>query len=228
MELRQKTEKAILSTKEIEPIVVRCAWVYGKSFGNTQIAHNIFTGNLDENGNSIIKGDAGKKYAWIHIDDVGEAYQRLVESPSTLVANEIFNLADDTNVSIGEIVEAGRKITNPQKGKIMNVARDTDEWGVLLEQSCRMDCQKLQNATGWYPRHRNMMDNFESHVTSFLLCKQLQQQKQQPQQQNQPHPNDLIAKAEEEAKKRTEDLKSKANEDQANNNQQTKKDNKKK
>jgi len=164
---RVAAEKAVLGAKEIDGLVLRPAFVYGGTMGRFHQAHWI-TGAFDAQGNSVVKGDPLRKFGWVHIHDLAEAYLRLVEAPASVVAHQIYNVADDTNVSMKDLIEAGRKLSSPKPATaIIYQPASSEFFDQAMETSCLTSHHKMTSHVGWIPRHGDMMKNLAIYGASY-------------------------------------------------------------
>ncbi|GAA0996854.1 NAD-dependent epimerase/dehydratase family protein [Streptomyces rhizosphaericus] len=119
-----------------------------------------------EAGNPIFYGDTAKRWSWVHVDDLADAYVRILEQPEAL-DGEVFVIADDQRLTAldmqytavraagftGEIA-----LASAEQGGMMQMAADQDEL---------VSSAKAHRLLGWRPRHASFTDNPAQHYRAW-------------------------------------------------------------
>ena len=157
---RYHFENAVLAA---QGCVVRPSWVYGGSGGNS---NSFFFDNLHlVTGTITIKGKGEKRYSWVHVDDLADAYVRICFAPRDVVKGQIFNISAKEYPSYEEILLAAAKasgINNP-------VIRHEDAYSRFLEVTVRIDPQKAKDILQWTPKHRGFIEEMDLYFPAWLL-----------------------------------------------------------
>jgi 2-alkyl-3-oxoalkanoate reductase len=95
-------ERLVLAANEargVPGIVLRPAGVYGMG----GIFGRFWAGPIAAGRRAGFPGDGARMFSFVHVDDCAEAYVRCVEDP---VPGQVFNIADDEPVAIGDLIRA--------------------------------------------------------------------------------------------------------------------------
>jgi nucleoside-diphosphate-sugar epimerase len=81
---------------------MRPGFMYGLD-GSSSVSATWF--QMGEEGKAIYRGDTEKGWSWVHINDLAEAYVRVVES-SVAIDGEVFCIADEQRPKCIEVMKA--------------------------------------------------------------------------------------------------------------------------
>eukprot|EP01102_Stenamoeba_stenopodia_P012713 TRINITY_DN4040_c0_g1_i1.p1 TRINITY_DN4040_c0_g1~~TRINITY_DN4040_c0_g1_i1.p1 ORF type:complete len:324 (-),score=79.22 TRINITY_DN4040_c0_g1_i1:143-1054(-) len=160
---RRSLEQRVLTASNADGVVIRPAYVYGKR--NVGVFYNYFE-QATKKEEVFITTNPSVGWSHIHVDDLAEAYVRIVDAPRANVSGQIFNVTDDSRTTNEEIARefaglAGYKgpiASKPEKG-----------WPVA-NRSVYASSRKLTRITGWYPKHIGILSEAEvyyNHWKSF-------------------------------------------------------------
>jgi len=147
----------IAMTGLAEGVVVRPGFVYGASGG--QFLLPFFATN--SRGELEIVGNPNKMYSWVHVGDVAAAFVLVAEAPRWLVAGEIFNLSDDSRVTLRQIREAFVKHKTGKEVKVVQVPLPdvkVNWFSHAIEGHVVMSAAKIRRVLHWSPRHGPVLD----------------------------------------------------------------------
>jgi nucleoside-diphosphate-sugar epimerase len=157
---RVEVEKMVLKGERVNTIVIRPGCVYGKQGGLT----GLWFGSAENDKVFSMVGSGNNRWAMVHVDDLADAY---VRAALTGYSREIFNIADSSHVTIGEIAQAIARVTGYNdriKFKAPDDARreigDLAD-GLAIDQ--QVDSIKARSILGWNPRHHG----FTQDVTVY-------------------------------------------------------------
>jgi len=131
----------------VSGVVLRPGFVYGGNFGRF-IGH-WFEGN--KQGEIEIFGNPEKKWAWIHVNDVAEAYSIVAVHPAA--AGQVFDVVDGTTISTAAEIQIAWARAAGVKGAVKHSPANTDPFSQSLENTSWPTGEKLRHSTGWFPRH---------------------------------------------------------------------------
>jgi len=147
---RPAVERRVLTAERVNGVVIRPGVVYG---GRGGIPGAWFAGA--ESGALQLVGDGGNRWAMVHVEDLADLYLRAGEQA---VGGEVFNAADHSTSSVGELVAAVVAATG-YRDQIRQLPLATARelmgefaGGLALDQ--RIDASKAARLLGWQPRHR--------------------------------------------------------------------------
>jgi len=159
---RNDFSKALISDKEVEGVILRPGWVYGGNSGK------YITGWFEHNqkGEIEIVGNPDKKWSWVHIQDLADAYVKVVGASKGLVTGEIFDVADDTRVTFGQLRLAFAKAAGLE-GKVVYTPAGTDAWSKLSEVTALVTAAKIKRVLGWQPKHGTLFDDLDLYYLAY-------------------------------------------------------------
>lgn len=158
---RPAVEQEVLQASELRTVVVRPGCVYGKQGG---LMSMWFDGVMNRNDLRIV-GDGSNRWSLVHVDDLAEAYVRIAERE---VSRSIFNIADESQQTVGEMIQAIARATG-YTGTItyVPVEEAATTLGSLAESLAldqHLDAHKATEELGWHPRHNNFAGNAETYL----------------------------------------------------------------
>jgi len=149
------TSKALLEhyldacgySKELEYVIVRLFNVYGPRLEGRVVA-NLLNNALSDK-DLIVHGDGKQTRCFTYIDDVVEAFYRLIENKKCY--NQIFNIGNPRETDMNELARI-IKNTGKSASRIRYV-RHKDYYGAGYEDISRRvpDISKITKFTGWKP-----------------------------------------------------------------------------
>ncbi|MCX4234893.1 MULTISPECIES: NAD-dependent epimerase/dehydratase family protein [Streptomyces] len=143
--------------------VVRPGFMYGGP-ATTSMTGQWFA--AAEAGNPVFYGDTAKRWSWVHVDDLADAYVRILGNP-TAVDGEVFVIADDQRLTALDMqYAAGRAagytgeitLETADAGGMMQLAADQDEL---------VTSAKAHRLLGWRPRHASFTDAPDRHYRAW-------------------------------------------------------------
>lgn len=143
--------------------VVRPGFLYGGP-ATTSMTGQWFA--AAEAGDPVFYGDPAKRWSWIHVDDLADAYVRILDHPAA-VDGEVFVIADDQRLAALDVQRtavraAGHpgeiRLDSAAAGGIMQLAADQDEL---------VSSAKAHRLLGWRPRHLSFTDAPERHYRAW-------------------------------------------------------------
>jgi len=155
---RVVNERAILKRTDIYGVVVRPAFVFGKK---SRHFVNFFHDALIEN--KITVQNPYISWSQIHIDDLVEFYVRLIDTPHSVVASQVFNIADQSRNTNLQIAKKFAQIA-AFKGEIELDEKNVSEF---RSKTVVVDNTKAMMYVGWKPRHKLMLDEADIHFNSW-------------------------------------------------------------
>jgi nucleoside-diphosphate-sugar epimerase len=157
-----------LAASGLAHTVVRPGFMYGGSAA-TSMTGQWFA--AAEAGNPVFYGDTAKRWSWVHVDDLAEAYVRVLDNPAA-VDGEVFVIADDQRMAALDVQRAavraagytgGITLESAHAGGMMQLAADQDEL---------VTSAKAHRLLGWRPRHASFTDNPVLHYRAWKAAQQ--------------------------------------------------------
>ena len=174
VEKRRQCENSILAFSQkpgvfLRTAVTRPGFVYGGQGGS--VADDYFGIPIDQD--LVIYGSLEKRWSWVHVDDLGDAYVLLARSPTA--KGQIYNLASmSDNPTHGELRTKMAKAAgwDEKKNKVEQrpVPKDDVMLGVF-EASSVINPVKAYEQLGWKPRHVSFLDQIDVYYQSWLANK---------------------------------------------------------
>eukprot|EP00743_Colponemidia_sp_Colp-15_P000661 GILK01000737.1.p1 GENE.GILK01000737.1~~GILK01000737.1.p1 ORF type:complete len:289 (+),score=39.36 GILK01000737.1:139-1005(+) len=137
-------------------VVLRPGFVYGHHSGF--FGSVVFT-SIAKATDSVALCDANIKWAYIHVDDLADAYVRAAEGS---IKGEVFNVSDDSNVTLQEVTDAVATVF----GKSSITVNSAPEHG-WLNRHCLSSYAKLHKTFGWTPSRKSIVDEIPVLVKAW-------------------------------------------------------------
>ncbi len=156
-----------LAASGLAHTVVRPGFIYGGP-ATTSLTAQWFA--AAEASTPVFYGDVTKRWSWVHVDDLADAYVRILERPSA-VDGEVFVIADDQRLAALEVQQAALRaagyggevaLETAEAGGIMQVAADQDEL---------VSSAKAHRLLDWRPRHVSFTDAPERHFLAWQAAR---------------------------------------------------------
>ncbi|GAA2703260.1 NAD-dependent epimerase/dehydratase family protein [Actinoplanes palleronii] len=147
--------------------VIRPGFLYGGP-ASTSMTGQWFA--AAEKGAPVFYGDVTKRWSWVHVDDLAEAYVRVLDNPAA-VDGEVFVIADDQRVAALDVQRVAVRaagwageiaLTGAEDGGIMQMAADQDEL---------VSSAKAHRVLGWRARHPGFTDAPERHYRAWKVAR---------------------------------------------------------
>ncbi|MFF3707958.1 NAD-dependent epimerase/dehydratase family protein [Streptomyces phaeochromogenes] len=152
-----------LAASGLAHTVVRPGFMYGGP-ATTSMTGQWFT--AAEEGKPVFYGDTSKHWSWVHVDDLADAYVRILDNP-TAVDGETFVIADDQRLRALDVQQTAVRavgftgeitLESAEAGGMMQMAADQDELVASV---------KAHRLLGWRPRHASFTDAPEQHYRAW-------------------------------------------------------------
>ncbi|KUM96345.1 NAD-dependent epimerase, partial [Streptomyces yokosukanensis] len=152
-----------LAASGIDHTVVRPGFLYGGP-ATTSMTGQWFA--EAEAGKPVFYGDVTKRWSWVHVDDLADAYVRILGNP-TAVAGETFVIADDQRLTALDMQRAAVRAT----GRTQDIGLESAEAGGMMQlaadQDELVDSRKAHRLLGWRPRHTSFTDAPDRHYRAW-------------------------------------------------------------
>lgn len=163
---RRELEKEALALENVGVVVLRPGFMYGNDGYNSQAADWF---EMGEAGDGIYRGDREKSWSWIHIEDLADAFVRVVEADRS-IDGELFCLADDRqplcrDVMRGCVEAAGYRGEIRFEGPLEG--NNTSTW---FDQNELMTSEKARRILGWVPRHAGILEDIPAAYTAWKVA----------------------------------------------------------
>ena len=149
--------------------MIRPGFVYGGRGGHYAVKW--FEAG-EKNAIKVI-GNAKKRWGWVHYEDLGEAVALISESSSSLVANQIFHITDDSRYSFEQIVIAMGRAAGG-KGEVEFIPdASSDPFHSFVDIDAVVSSEKIKRVLNWAPRHPPFLDRVSVYYRSYLSFKSI-------------------------------------------------------
>jgi nucleoside-diphosphate-sugar epimerase len=143
--------------------IVRPAFLYGGA-ATTSMTGQWFA--AAEAGTSVFYGDTGKRWSWVHVDDLAEAYVRILANPAA-VDGETFVVADDQRLRALEVQKAAVRAADHTGEITLAAAEDGGMMQMAADQDELVSSAKARRVLGWRPRHTALIDAIDVHYRAW-------------------------------------------------------------
>jgi len=160
---RIKFEKEIISSTDVEAVVVRPGWVYGGKGGS--YIDTWYSPNKE--GKVELDGNPDKAWGWVHIYDLADAFVRVAEASRGAVSGEIFDVSDDTRVTYGQVCEA-MAATSGESFQVVKkeASKDVNTFSNVMNVTAVPSSDKIKRAVGWNPKCGPFFDNIKLYAAA--------------------------------------------------------------
>jgi len=170
-------EDFILSTATnpsypLRSVVVRPGFVYGKHGG--PIASMFF--GIDPNSELVFLTElVGKRWSWVHVDDLGEAYVKISKAGGNVVNGELFNIAELHPPTYDELKIAAARLAG-WKGSvdsIKSIPISAEQQRIAnWKTNVVINSEKAYDLVGWKPHHVGILLEMETFYLSWKSSQQ--------------------------------------------------------
>jgi nucleoside-diphosphate-sugar epimerase len=139
--------------------IVRPGFLYGGAAGTSMLGQWFA-------GGSSFYGDTTKRWSWVHVEDLADAYTAILRDPARF-DGETFVLADDQRLRAIDVQREALRaaghtgevsLEDAEAGGMMQVAADQDEL---------VTSAKAHRLLGWRPRHLSPTDAIDVHFRAW-------------------------------------------------------------
>jgi len=158
---RIEFEKLVLGQKKLSGVVVRPGWVYGGSGGYTTTWFD--EGKKDK---IIIRGKKDKKWSFVHVTDLADAFVRIGKANSEIVKGQIFNIGEGA-LSYEDFVVQCAKIAGFH-GLVEYAESDPNDFiSTKMDRSVIIHSQKAKNLLGWNHNHPPFLEELQIYFDAI-------------------------------------------------------------
>lgn len=126
--------------------------MYGYAGGH-YAAGQIF--NVQDN-KIVIRGRGDKRWTWVHVDDLAQAYVLSVKRAAQVSGN-LFFIGAYNSRTYEELAVKAAAVAGHKDAVIERVA--AEGWYVIENISCRVSSKKAHDLLGWTAAHRDFYDD---------------------------------------------------------------------
>ncbi|OLT54430.1 NAD-dependent epimerase [Corynebacterium sp. CNJ-954] len=152
-----------LAASGLAHTIVRPGFLYGGSAA-TSMTSQWFA--AAESGTPVFYGDPTKRWSWVHVDDLAEAYARIVDHLEQ-VRGEVFVIADDQRLSALDMQNAAIRAAGYNGEITLAAAEDGGMMQMAADQDELASSAKARRLLDWRPRHISFTDNPERHYQAW-------------------------------------------------------------
>ncbi|MEV6957455.1 NAD(P)-dependent oxidoreductase [Streptomyces sp. NPDC051183] len=152
-----------LAASGLAHTVVRPGFMYGGP-ATTSMTGQWFA--AAEAGTPVFYGDTTKRWSWIHVDDLADAYVRILDNPAA-VDGETFVIADDQRLTALDMQYSAVRAA----GYTGEITQDSAEAGGMMQMAADQDelvtSAKAHRLLGWHPHHPSFTDAPHRHYRAW-------------------------------------------------------------
>jgi nucleoside-diphosphate-sugar epimerase len=167
---RRMLEREALALSNVTTVVVRPGFMFGND-GYNSVSTDWF--ELAAEGNPVFRGDREKGWSWIHIADLSEAYRLVAEAQDSVVAGQIFHLADDLRPLSRDVMRACLDAAGYAGEIRYEGVAPGDNVSSWFDQNEFITSQKARDRLGWIPRHVGVIDGAPAAYRAWTAARAL-------------------------------------------------------
>jgi len=163
IQARIQFEQEVVTNQDVEGVVIRPPYVYGGKGGATAsfLYHN--------NGRPLVVGNPDRLSPWLHVDDLADAYVRVVEAPGSVVKGQIYNIGGEILTEKAVFVAAARAAG--AKGEVEYRAPNDSFWEQFRIVTVKLSDKKIRTQLGWEPKITSFVENIDKYYKSYQAHK---------------------------------------------------------
>ncbi|EFC41187.1 predicted protein [Naegleria gruberi] len=175
VEKRRDVEYELLNGEftHLDTVVIRPGFVYGKSGG--EIFKDFFNPKITSDGKLTIIGSPKKRWSWVHVDDLGEAYTKVLTVGRNLVSGQLFNIAnpndyptyDRVRIEIAKQTGWQPNSENETDSLLIEPVPQENAGLVVWENTVMINPRKAIEVLGWNPKHLNFIEKIHVYYQSW-------------------------------------------------------------
>lgn len=159
---RFQLEKELAATG-LAHTVVRPGFMYGGT-ATTSMTGQWFA--AAQAYHPVFYGDTEKRWSWVHVDDLAQAYVRILDNPA-IVDGETFVVADEQRLRALDVQYAAVRAA----GHTGEISLESTEVGGMMQMAADQDelvtSAKARRLLGWTPRHASPTDAIDVHYRAW-------------------------------------------------------------
>jgi len=163
LHFRMELEQEVFELQTWRTVVVRPGFLYGQDGYSCHAATWFEQG---EEGQLVFGGDRAKGWSWVHVDDLAEAYHRIVEHLG--LDREIFCVADEQQPLCLDVATAAARAAG-FAGNVEFGPATMEDWSALFEQNQFISSAKARRVLGWVPRHASVLAQLDRHYHDWRV-----------------------------------------------------------
>lgn len=157
---RVALERKLLATTEFETCVLRPAFVYGGTGGF--MGPKLFKPAL-EDGKVVVSGKADKRWSWVHIDDLAEAYVLTIANRDR-AAGRVFDIGESHGPTYEELVVACARQSGWSGDEAHRVP--AEGFDAFMDITTLVNSKRARDLLGWVPRHNGILADLPIYYES--------------------------------------------------------------
>jgi len=162
---RRGVEQRVLKSQDAHGVVIRPGYVYGKR--DVRVFYQFFD-QASKGEEVYTTTNPGVGWSHIHVDDLAEAYVRVVDAPRAAVSGHVFNATDDSRTTNEEVAREFAKLASTAgSDKPIVVGSKPEKGWPIANRSVYASSRKLTRLTGWYPKHVGLLAEAELYHTHW-------------------------------------------------------------
>ncbi len=168
MKIREEYENHVLSSSSnvVHTTVIRLGFVYG---GHGGFVADLFYSQKP----AVIDGRRDKRWSWVHIDDLAEAYALIARASRTIVSGQMWNVAAPNDNPTYEELRTNMARVSGQTLEFKEKTPD-DKVPVRWDTDSIINPAKAIDQLGWRPKHVGFVQEIETYYKSWNAYKQQQ------------------------------------------------------
>jgi nucleoside-diphosphate-sugar epimerase len=169
---RPAHEQAVLAAREVLDVAVvrpgaiygRASWVWGTFWSPLLAASK----DADNNANEVqIPADAGARIGTVHVDDLAEAYMRVVDRVHGLLGSwPVFDVTSEV-LPVPDIVQAAAEVLGVEKKRIVYAGTEGNPFLEALSLVVNTDSARARCVLGWEAKRRGFVLNLGVFVEAW-------------------------------------------------------------
>lgn len=165
-------ERRVLSMSNTLSAVLRPGFMYGLDAKASQSGRFFSTGANATGDRITFWGNPKKRWSWVHVDDLGEAYVRAAQRLNA-VSGEIFCVADEHRPATLEVfTRCARQAGFKGEVEVKPASESRDAFVALSDQDELITSSKARNLLNWVPRHTGLLDDLPRYYEAWSVARE--------------------------------------------------------
>jgi nucleoside-diphosphate-sugar epimerase len=166
---RRELEREALALPNIGVVVLRPCFMYGNGGYNSQIADWF---EMAKSGEVVYRGDRERRWSWLHVDDLTEAYMLAVEGDRS-IDGEVFCITDGSQERCVDVMRAALAAAGYTGEIRFEAPLKGDSASMWFDRNEVSSPKKARRVLGWSPQRASVLEAIPAAYAAWEAAQKL-------------------------------------------------------